>query len=290
MAAKVEKDAVTGVDTTGHEWDGIRELDNPLPTWWVYTFYASIGIAVLLWILYPSWPLGTTYLGGILRYNERTDLDQRMATAAAAQAQWRDQLAVDDVAQIQADPDLRQFAIAGGEVAFKTNCAPCHGLGGAGQGFFPTLADDDWLWGGSLEQIEYTIRHGIRNGQDAEARDTAMPSFGADGLLDQKQIADVTQYVLSLSGASTNPEAVERGAPIFAENCSACHGEDGGGMQEMGAPSLKDAIWLYGSEPAQIAAQIYRPRLGVMPTWQGRLDDETIKMLTVYVHSLGGGQ
>ena len=143
-----------------------------------------------------------------------------------------------------------------------------------GQGFFPTLADDDWLWGGGLDQIEYTIRHGIRNGQDPDARDTAMPSFGADGLLDQKQIGDVTQYVLSLSGQADDQAAADRGAAIFTENCAACHGEDGGGMQEMGAPSLKDAIWLYGSEPAQIAAQIYRPRLGVMPTWQGRLDDD----------------
>ena len=290
MARKVETDAFTGVATTGHEWDGIRELDNPMPTWWVYTFYVSIGIAVLLWVLYPSWPLGRTYLGGLLKYNERIDLDDRMAAAKAAQAQWIDRIAVDDVAQIQADPELRQFAIAGGEVAFKTNCAPCHGLGGAGQGFFPTLADDDWLWGGGLDQIEYTIRHGIRNGQDPDARDTAMPSFGADGLLDQKQIGDVTQYVLSLSGQAGDQAAAGRGAAIFTENCAACHGEDGGGMQEMGAPSLKDAIWLYGSEPAQIAAQIYRPRLGVMPTWQGRLDDETIKMLAVYVHSLGGGQ
>jgi cytochrome c oxidase cbb3-type subunit 3 len=290
MAGKGSRDALTGVDTTGHEWDGIRELDNPMPRWWVKTFYVTIGVAVALWFLYPSWPLGTRYLPGFLRYNERLDLEQRLAAAKAAQAVWLDRIQAADAATIEADPELRQFALAGGEVAFKTNCAPCHGLGGAGQGFFPTLADDDWLWGGDLQQIERTIRHGIRNGQDPDARDTAMPAFGADALLDPKQIAAVTQYVLSLSGRQHDEAAAIAGAPIFAENCVACHGEGGVGVQEMGGPSLNNAIWLYGGEAAQITAQINRPRLGVMPAWQGRLDDATIKMLAVYVHTLGGGQ
>ena len=290
MAAKGSRDALTGVDTTGHEWDGIRELDNPMPRWWVKTFYVSIGVAVVMWILYPSWPWGTGYLGGVLRYNERLDFEQRSAAAKSAQAQWLDRIATSDAATIAADPELRQFALAGGEVAFKTNCAPCHALGGAGQGFFPTLADDDWLWGGDLEQIELTIRHGIRNGQDPDARDNAMPAYGADGLLEPAQIANVTQYVLSLTSRQTDEAAAIEGATIFADNCAACHGEDGGGLEEMGAPALSNAIWLYGGEPEQIEAQINRPRLGVMPAWQGRLDDATIKMLAVYVHTLGGGQ
>ena len=168
--------------------------------------------------------------------------------------------------------------------------APCHALGGAGQGFFPTLADDDWLWGGDLEQIEYTIRHGIRNGQDPDARDNAMPAFGADRLLEPAQIAYVTQYVLSSTKRQTDEAAAVEGAAIFAENCAACHGEDGGGLPDMGGPALNDAIWLYGGEAEQIHAQINRPHLGVMPAWQGRLDDDTIKMLAVYVHALGGGQ
>ncbi len=290
MAAKGDVDAVTGVETTGHEWDGIKELNNPLPRWWVYTFYVCIAFAVVWWILFPSWPWTSGHSPGLLGGNQRLDFERRYAAARAAQAQWTDRIAALDAAAIEADPELVQFAIAGGEKGFKTNCAPCHGLGGAGQGFFPTLADDDWIWGGAIDQIEYTIRHGIRNGVDPDARDNAMPAFGADGLLDKAQIADVTQYVLSLTERQTDAEAAQRGSAVFAENCSACHGEAGEGVVELGGPALNDMIWLYGGEPDQIMAQINRPRLGVMPPWQGRLDDTTIKMLAVYVHSLGGGE
>ena len=290
MAGKGERDAITGVETTGHEWDGIRELNNPLPKWWVYTFYVTIAFAVVWWILYPSWPWTSGYLPGLLGSNQRLDHERRMEEARQARAQWTDRIASLDAAAIQADPELVQFAIAGGEQNFKTNCAPCHGLGGAGQGFFPSLADDSWIWGGTIDAIEHTIRHGIRNGEDADARDSQMPAFGADGILDRDQIADVTQFVLSLTQRESDAEAVVRGAEIYAENCASCHGDAGEGMAELGAPALNDQIWLYGGEPSQIAAQIHQPRLGVMPPWQGRLDDGTIKMLTVYVHSLGGGE
>ena len=290
MAAKGERDAITGVETTGHEWDGIRELNNPLPRWWVYTFFASILFSVVWWVLYPSWPWSSGYLPGILGRNQREDLQVRLEQARQAQAQWTDRIAAMDAAAISADPELVQFAIAGGEQKFKINCAPCHGLGGAGQGFFPTLADDDWLWGGSIEAIEQTIRHGIRNGEDSEARENAMPAFGADAMLERKQIDEVAQYVLSLTQRQTDAAAVEQGAPIFAENCASCHGDAGEGNRELGGPALNDMIWLYGGDLDQIVAQVNRPRMGVMPAWQGRLDDTTIKMLTVYVHSLGGGE
>lgn len=290
MPTKVEKDAVTGVATTGHEWDGIKELDNPLPKWWVYLFYATILWSVVWWILYPSWPTLSTYFGGILGYNQRDALAQQLAAARAAQAQWRDRIAAADTATIEADPELFAFAMRGGEAAFKDNCAPCHALGGAGQLFYPALADDDWLWGGTLADIESTIRHGIRNGEDPEARDSQMPAFGADGLLEPQQIADVVQYVLSLSNRATDAEAAARGEAIFAEQCAACHGEDGRGLREVGAPNLTDAIWLYGGEPEQIRAQIERPRHGVMPPWNTRLAEDVIKMVTVYVHNLGGGE
>ena len=290
MAAKGERDAISGVETIGHEWDGIRELNNPPPKWWVYTFYVTIVFAVVWWIFYPSWPWTSGHLSGVLGSNQRLDFEQRYAAARAAQVQWTDRIAAMDVATIQADPELVQFAIAGGERGFKTNCAPCHGLGGAGQGFYPTLADDDWIWGGTIDAIEYTIRHGIRNGRDPDARDNPMPAFGADGVLDKAQIADVTQYVLSLTQRQTDEEAAVRGAPIFAENCASCHGEAGEGIVELGGPALNDMIWLYGGEAEQIAAQIHRPKLGVMPAWQGRIDDDAIKMVAVYVHSLGGGE
>jgi len=290
MAEKAERDPLTGAKFISHDWDGIRELDNPPPRWWLYTFYSSMVVAAAMWLLYPSFPWGYGFLPGLLGYNERADYERRSAAARATQSQWTDRIAALDAAAIQRDPELIQFAIAGGEKAFKTNCAACHGLGGAGQGFFPTLADDDWIWGGAIDQIEYTIRHGIRNGDDPDARDNAMPAFGADGLLDRKQIADVTQYVLSLTQRQTDAEAAGRGEAVFAESCASCHGEAGEGVVELGGPALNDMIWLYGGEPEQIAAQIYRPRLGVMPAWQGRLDDASIKMLTVYVHSLGGGE
>lgn len=290
MPVKIEKDELSGTLTTGHEWDGIKELDTPLPKWWLFLFYATIAFSILWWILYPSWPSLTGYTKGILGSNQRLEVEERLAEARARQAVWLERIAAKTPSEIVADPELLRFAMVGGQAAFATNCAPCHGAGGAGQGFFPALVDDEWIWGGTMEDIEYTIRHGIRNADDPEARSSLMPAFGADGILDRAQIRDLAQFVLHWSGRATDPAAVERGRPLYAEHCASCHGEDGEGMTAVGAPRLNDAIWLYGGKPEQIEAQIWRPRHGVMPPWQGRLSDETIKMLTVYVHSLGGGQ
>ena len=290
MPTKAEKDSITGVETTGHEWDGIRELNNPLPKWWLYVFYATIAFSVAWWILYPAWPSIHGHTTGILHTDQRQELGRDVEAARARQAGYLDRIAASTPAAINADPELQRFAVAGGEALFKENCAPCHGLGGAGRKGYPTLADDDWLWGGTLEQIEYTVRHGIRNGVDPEARDSQMPAFGADGMLTRPQIGDVAQHVLSLTGRATDQAAAGRGAEIFAQNCAACHGDAGQGNKEVGAPALNDKIWLYGDSLQQIEAQLTRPRQGVMPTWQGRLSDDAIKMLVVYVHSLGGGQ
>ncbi|MEM7045008.1 MAG: cytochrome-c oxidase, cbb3-type subunit III [Pseudomonadota bacterium] len=286
MPTKVEKDDITGHETTGHEWDGIKELNRPLPKWWLYTFYASIVYAVIYWVLYPSWPYVTGYFGGIIGGNQRVQLDERMAEARAAQAQYLDRIAASSTEEILADPELLTFAMAGGQSAFADNCAPCHGLGGAGQDIYPTLADDDWIWGGSLDEIEYTINHGIRNASD-DARFNEMPAYGQ--ILERPDIENVAQYVLSLSDPSAGQVNAE-GRALYEENCAACHGEQGEGIQELGAPNLSDQIWLYGGTPAAVAAQISAPQLGVMPPWIGRLDEETIKSLTVYVHTLGGGQ
>jgi cytochrome c oxidase cbb3-type subunit III len=272
------------------EWDGIRKLDYPPPRWWVYTFWGCFLFAVLWWILYPSWPGTRTYFPGLLGYQQRVELERQAAPARAQQAARVERIAALGASGVAADPELRAFAVAGGEVLFKENCAGCHALGGAGQRNFPTLADDDWIWGGTLEEIERTIRHGVRNGQDAEARDSQMPAFGADGILTREQIGDVTQHVLSLAGGAADQAAAERGAAVFAENCVACHGEGGVGGPEQGAPALNDAIWLYGGTPQAIAAQVTRPRMGVMPPWQGRLDEGEIAMVALYVHGLGGGR
>ncbi|MEZ5668520.1 MAG: cytochrome-c oxidase, cbb3-type subunit III [Alphaproteobacteria bacterium] len=290
MSTKAEQDAAIAKQTTGHEWDGIREYDTPLPKWWVYVFYVTIVVAIAMFVLYPSVPGISGYYEGVLGRQERSVLDETLARAAERQAGNLSAIAASTPTEINADPQLREFAMVGGRTAFADNCAPCHGLGGGGQqGGYPVLVDDDWLWGGTMADIEHTIRVGIR-GTDAQTRTSVMPAFGQLGMLDGAQIGDVADYVLSLSGQAHDTAAAERGAGIFAEQCAACHGADGAGMQSVGAPSLRDQIWLYGSDRASIMAQIDNPRLGVMPTWQGRLDDATIKMLTVYVHNSGGGQ
>jgi cytochrome c oxidase cbb3-type subunit III len=289
MPTKVEKDAITGQETTGHEWDGLKELNTPLPKWWLYVMYATIAFAAVWWVLYPSWPWVNGYFPGILGYSQRKALDQAMAEAAAERSGMEKQLAVASLDQIAANPQLMAFAYAGGQAAFNDNCAPCHGLGGAGQGNYPSLADDSWLWGGTLDAIQTTIQHGIRS-SDPDTRANEMPAFGADQMLDHNQIEDVANYVLSLSGQAHDAEAAKRGGVIFAEQCAACHGEDGKGNQELGAPNLTDDIWLYGGTKADIVQQIFKPRQGVMPAWAGRLDPVTIKSLAIYVHALGGGQ
>ncbi|MGI9492101.1 MAG: cytochrome-c oxidase, cbb3-type subunit III [Geminicoccaceae bacterium] len=289
MATKVEKDEISGQDTTGHEWDGIKERNTPLPKWWLYTFYVSIIYAVIWWVLYPSWPYVTGYFGGIIGSNQRIALDERLAKAKAAQAQYLDRISQASPEEIIADPELLSFAMAGGEAAFADNCAPCHGLGGAGQDIYPTLADDNWIWGGSLDDIQTTINYGIRSDHE-ETRVNEMPAYGRDEILEREDIKAVASYVLSLSGESADADVTEQGRVLFEEQCAACHGEQGEGIQELGAPNLSNQIWLYGGSEEEIIQQISLPQHGVMPPWIGRLDEETIKILTVYVHSLGGGQ
>jgi len=287
--AKTEIDAATGTETTGHEWDGIKELNKPLPKWWVWVFYATVVWAVGYWILMPSWPLVSSYTRGFLGYSQRETVTQAVADARAAQAGFRDKIAASDLAAIQSDPELLRFALAGGEAAFGDNCAPCHGRGAQGATGFPNLRDDSWLWGGSLDAIHKTIQHGIRS-DDPDARTNQMPAFGRDGILTPAQVNDVAEFVLSLSGRAGDTAAAERGKPLFADNCAVCHGPDGKGNQELGAPSLTDQIWLYGGDKPAIVATITSARNGVMPAWTGRLSPDTIKQLAIYVHSLGGGQ
>jgi cytochrome c oxidase cbb3-type subunit III len=286
---RVQDEIAFGKPTERLEWDSIRKLDYPPPRWWVLTFWGTFVFAVVWWILYPSWPGTRTYFPGLLGYDQRAAVDEQLSAAQRSQARFVEAIAATPLDQIVADQELLGFALVGGRAAFNETCAQCHGLGGAGQGFFPTLADDDWLWGGGLEDVQHTVTHGVRNGGE-EARDSQMPRFGADQILTREQVADVVEYVRSLAGQDADADAAARGEPLFAENCVACHGEGGVGMPEMGAPSLNDAIWLYGDEREQQLAQVWSPRHGVMPAFGDRLDPATIKMLAVYVHSLGGGQ
>ncbi|MBM3598690.1 MAG: cytochrome-c oxidase, cbb3-type subunit III [Alphaproteobacteria bacterium] len=291
MPTKIEKDSVTGTDTTGHEWDGVRELNTPLPTWWVYTFYATIVWAIAYYIVYPAWPGLSGYTKGIWSYSQRVEVEADIAQARAAQKGYRDRVGALSTDDIRKDPDLLAFALAGGRAAFADNCVPCHAVAGAGRIGYPSLADDDWLWGGTLAEIQRTIEVGARSGH-AETRVSDMPRFGADGMLTGPQIDDLAEFVLQLSGRGDAAMAAsaERGRPLYAENCAACHGDSGEGKPDVGAPRLNDQIWLYGGDKQSIVASINAARAGVMPAWAGRLDVETIKMLTVYVHSLGGGR
>jgi cytochrome c oxidase cbb3-type subunit 3 len=261
-----------------------------LPRWWLTVLYASIAWAVIYTIFYPAWPWLSGYTRGVLGYNSREELALDLAEAAGAQSQWLVKIAGASTDQIAADPELFQFALAGGRAVFNENCAPCHGVGGAGQRGFPVLADDSWLWGGRLADIEQTIRHGIRAAADDQTRLAEMPRFGADAILSGEQIARVTDFVHSLGGASIDRAKLAEGAAIYAQNCAACHGDAGAGKQDVGAPALNDQIWQFGGDRATVIAQIANPRHGVMPAWQGRLKDELVKMVAVYVHSLGGGQ
>lgn len=281
-------DDISGVETTGHEWDGIKELNNPLPRWWVWTFYATIVWSIGYMIAYPAWPLINSATQGVLGYSSRQELDRTMESVTAEQADLRTAITERPLDEVLADETLRRFAASAGSAAYKVNCSQCHGSGAQGSPGYPNLNDDEWLWGGSVEAIRYTIAHGIRFAGDDDTRYSEMPAFG--DILDSTQIRQVAAYVASLSMPPSDPDLLAEGATIFADNCAACHDPKGGGDEALGAPSLSDAIWLYGSSEEEIRAQIRNPRHGVMPGWQDRLGETTVKQLAVFVHSLGGGE
>jgi cytochrome c oxidase cbb3-type subunit 3 len=283
-------DGVSGMSTTGLEWDGIKELNTPLPRWWVISFYATSLWAIGYWIVYPAWPLLRTHTTGIWNYSTRAEVAAELANLQKVRGDKMVALGAAPLAEIAKDPALLALARASGKTAFGDNCAPCHGSGGAGAKGYPNLNDDEWLWGGSLDQIMQTIQFGVRSGH-AKAHEGAMLAFGKDGILKKDQIVTVANYVRSLSGLPTSSGYdASAGAKIFAENCTSCHGDNGKGNQELGAPDLSDKIWLYGSDEATLVETITNGRSGVMPAWVGRLDPSTVKALTVYVHSLGGGK
>lgn len=275
-------------DTTGHEWDGIREYNNPLPRWWLWTFYACIVWGIWYVIAYPAWPLVQGATAGYKGWSTRANVAAEIAAAETANAEINARLVSADLTSIATDPDLQGFAVSAGAAVFKTWCAQCHGSGAAGAKGYPNLLDNDWLWGGSIEEIHATIAHGIRNADDADARYSEMPAFGE--LLEPGQIDQVVNYVMSLSGEPQDPSLVSDGAAVFADNCAACHGESGEGDISQGAPNLADAIWLYGGDFDTIRQTVTYSRFGVMPPWAGRLSEAEVRAVAVYVHQLGGGE
>ena len=280
-------DEATGVETVGHEWDGIEELNNPLPRWWVWTFYLCIIFGIGYTIAYPAWPLISQGTEGMLGWSSRGQLAEEMQQAEEGRAALLAEIDRTPIEKIGGDPELLSLAVAGGNAAFKVNCVQCHGSGAAGSKGYPNLNDDDWLWGGNLREIEYTLVHGVRQPDSDETRFSQMPAFGRDGILNAAQIDQLADHVLALSGNGVDNAA---GAQLFEANCAICHGPDGKGLREFGAPNLSDAIWLYGGSKDEIVQTITNSRYGVMPAWGERLDPVTIKMLAAYVHSLGGGE
>lgn len=282
-------DQVTGVETTGHEWDGIKELNNPLPRWWLWTFYGCIVFALGYTVAFPAWPMISSATTGVLGYSSRADLDTDLAAAKAAQGDLLTRVAQTPAADILKDDALARFARAGGKSLFKVYCSQCHGTGATGSVGYPNLNDDEWIWGGSIEQIEATISHGARSPTDPDTHFNVMPNFGADGILTAPQIDVVARQVASFSGIKGG-EATAEGAQLFADNCASCHGTNGEGMIALGGPSLNDQVWLYQGTLDAIRSQIQQPRHGVMPAWGTRLGETAVKQLAVYVHGLGGGQ
>ena len=296
------------VQTTGHAWDGdLQEYNNPLPVWWVYTFYATVIFSIVYWVIYPSWPIGKDWIGGMSKityvnsegetkthsWNTRALLLEDMNKASAEQKPYFDKVSAMSYEQIAKDPEMSGFILSSGKALFADNCAPCHQAGGQGVvGFSPNLTDDDWLYGGSYDTIHATLMGGRRG---------YMPTFSE--VLDGEQIDQLANYVGKLSGIGHDGAKAAAGELLFRSEtaaCYYCHGSDARGRQDIGAPNLTDNIWLWADVPAagtddgKVAAirSVIGNGLnkGVMPAWAGRLSPEQIKVLTVYVHELGGGQ
>lgn len=286
-----EFDAATGKTTTGHSWDGISELNTPLPRWWLYSFYACIVWAVIYWILFPAWPTLHGYTRGLLGWNARAVVTQELDALHASRVAMMEKIAAAPLQEIEKNPELLAFARAVGAAAFAQNCSPCHGAGAQGSRGYPNLNADRWLWGGTLDQIHTTITHGVRWAGDPDTHAGVMPAFGRDGLLNAQEISTIADYVRTLSGNAPDAGAdLAKGKQLFIDNCSPCHGEDGKGNTDMGAANLTTQVWLYGPTKADIMHRIEVGGGGVMPAWHDKLDEATIKSLAVFVHTLGGGK
>ena len=286
MALLEERDLPSGYMTTGHEWNGIKELNSPVPRLVFFFLWATFAFAVLYWLLMPAWPLGLTFTKGLLGTNQRKVLAASIEAAAPETASWTGRIKTLDYPAIQADAALMQSVRQTGHTLFADNCAACHGAQGKGQAGFPNLAAGAWLWGGDPATIAQTLRVGI-NSAHPESRVAQMLAFGTQGVLKKPEIASVADYVLSLSHAGLDPAQIAAGKTIFAANCTACHGENGKGNLELGAPNLTDDIWLYGGDKASVVETITRGRQGHMPTWEARLTDVQRKILALYVVDLG---
>ena len=288
MSNETEHDKEVG--NTGHEWDGIKELNNPLPRWWLWCFYLTIIWGIGYTVAYPAWPMINKATAGVLGYSPRAEVAAEIVAAEQANSAINATLVAAELTEVSADAELMQYANSAGASVFRTWCAQCHGSGGAGvqASGYPNLLDDDWLWGGDIENIHLTIAHGIRNEEDLDSRYSQMPAYGE--IFEEEEILSVVQYVKSLSGTPDDATLAAAGEELFLDNCAACHGDEGLGDVEQGAPNLADAIWLYGGDTETLIETVTYSRFGVMPPWQGRLSEAEVRAVALYVHSRGGGQ
>lgn len=273
---------------TGHEWDGIKEYDNPLPRWWLWLFYATIIWSVGYWILFPAWPLVGNATQGLLGYNSRLEAHEEIRAHREAHAPLEERLMALDLAVVPDEPDLLRFATAGGAAVFRNHCSQCHGAGAQGAPGYPGLLDDAWLWGGTLEEIHHTIFHGVRYEEDPDTRWSEMPAFG--DMLPEEEIDGLVEYVRALSGLPHDEAMAAASAESFEVNCASCHGLDGEGNRALGAPALNDNIWQYGGDRDTIRHTITYSRFGMMPGFGARLREVDVRKVALYVHGLGGGE
>lgn len=283
-------DTTTGIETTGLEWDGLKELNNPLPKWWVIIFLICCIWAIFYWIIFPSWPIyfsegergGTRGVIGWTQYNK---LDEEISKIKELKKDYLEVFRENSYEEIFKNEKIYAFSIAGGKSAFKNYCSTCHGIGGEGRIGYPNLNDDDWIWGGSIEKIEQTIKFGIRADHE-NTRYSEMPSF--IDIFTEKQIEELATYIVKLNKNENIESSTDE---LFKESCGTCHLENGRGNQEIGGPNLVDSIWLYSNgEIFEIMNQLKNPKHGNMPAWVERLNEDTIRQISIYVYSLGGGE
>jgi cytochrome c oxidase cbb3-type subunit 3 len=282
-----ERDPLTGHMTTGHEWNGITELNTRVPrAVWFFIIVTHIW-AVAMWFLVPAWPLVTTYTEGLLGIDQRDQVEQEIAAATIARSDWTNQIIEQPISDIRADAALMNRVGTTAPALFGDNCAACHGTAASGGPGYPSLVDQAWLWGGDAEAIMETLRVGI-NAQHPETRRSQMLAFGRLGVLSSTEVRTLVDHVQSLSVEGISPGNAGEGAALFAQHCASCHGEDGSGLQSMGAPDLTDDFWIYGGDARTIFDTIWDGREGLMPAWDDRLSLADRKILTIYLQELAG--
>lgn len=282
---KSERDPHTGHKTTGHEWNGIKELNTPVPmTVWFFIVVTHL-FALVYWVLMPAFPLLTTYTKGLLGHDDREQVRVALQEDARSSADLMAKILSSDYDTLLSDPELMTFAQKRGRALFADNCTACHGREGTGQSGFPSLVDGDSLWDGTPQGLEETLRIGI-NSDHPDTRVSQMLAFGSDQVLQRKDVNDVVEYIRALSATDKTgfkPEALENGNKVYAANCASCHGDDAQGDPKAGVPNLADSIWLYGSAHQEIHDTVWHGRIGRMPSWEGRLTPEQRKILVLYI-------